>query len=370
MEFTGETIAKCVCDGELRVVSANQSFYDLVGYTDEDFRQLLNNQLLSIIPEDDGALLYKDIAAAEISTVFRLLPRNGKMCTVIGVGKRELYGNGKTCLTLALYNITQEEQVDELTKKHQQLIDNLHSMINNAPVGIALLRLEKTIKALYANEMFYELFGCSRVTHEHAVFEDGCALIHPDDAPGLMTELFAAAFEGRAAYFTCRCSPYGDRPRWILAQGKQIDMQEGSPVFLVLFSDITEQKLLEQQLRTNINRLNMAVSQLAVTIWEVDHASRTLRIWNKIKEAYDEKHIIVNVPQYYLDNQVLADDSRAEFCRFYDEMYNGALSASCIVRKKYHRSRYKWYRLSFRNCFDKNGKAYKAIGVTEAIPDR
>lgn len=368
MDFTGETIAKCICDSDLRVVSANQNFYDLVGYNEEDFQKDFNNRLLAIIPEDDGALLCKDIAsAAEVSTVFRLIQSNGKLRTVIGVCKHDYYAINKECLVFTLYNITPEEKVDDSILKLQQLTDQFHTMINNAPVGIALFRLEEIIKALYTNNMFYELFGFSRVTHEYAVLKDGCALVHPEDAQGLIAELFAASFEGRSARFFCRCSPFSDRLRWVLIEGKQVDIQDGYPIFLLVLSDQTEQKLLEQELRINNNRLNLAVSQLAVTIWEVDHSSLTLRVWNKIKEAFDEKHTIVNVPQYYLDNQVIAEDSLAEFCRFYDDMYKGELSGSCIIRKKYHHGEYRWLRLSFRNCFDSNGKAYKAVGITEEM---
>lgn len=136
-------------------------------------------------------------------------------------------------------------------------------IFHNAPVGICYVRDRKLVRC---NRRFEELFGYG----EKALDGQSVRILYPDD------ESFKSIWDKDRSYFkTNRNSSYiAERPMvrrngtliWCIISGKTLDSGHPSRGAIWVLQDISDHKHLEEQLKANVEKLELMVAERTVEL--------------------------------------------------------------------------------------------------------
>ncbi len=178
-------IAKCICDETSRVIYANQDFYHFTGYEEEEFRVILKNELLSLVPNDDAVLFWQNTALQqEGAAVFRLFTKNGDLRTTLAKSEKTLRSDQKEYISFSFYNIS---EADELHRQENEASVRMQAILENMVSGVALLELcdKETVNILYLSPGFYAMCDLEKGLELPQLSQ----FLHPQEQTKLITAL-------------------------------------------------------------------------------------------------------------------------------------------------------------------------------------
>ncbi|NFN49794.1 diguanylate cyclase, partial [Clostridium botulinum] len=122
-------VATISCDKFLSINYANDGFYKLIGYTCEELKSLLNNQVIKIINTDDLVKLRKQLLVNTtnnyIKSEIRLKKKNGEIIWILLSGHKFTTNNNLIEFLCVIVDVTEFKQMQhalELEKKHYKII--------------------------------------------------------------------------------------------------------------------------------------------------------------------------------------------------------------------------------------------------------
>lgn len=142
-------------------------------------------------------------------------------------------------------------------------------------------------------EVFYSKRWKSMLGYEeHEVgssFDDWRRLTHPEDVQPVLYELDLYIKGEKPIYeYEHRMLCKDGTHRWILTRGKVVEWQaDGSPLRLIgTHTDVTERRLLEDNLRQTHERLKLAASSGGIGIWQWDLPKNDFIVDDQMLEIY------------------------------------------------------------------------------------
>lgn len=130
----------------------------------------------------------------------------------------------------------------------------------------------------------------------------------------------------------------------------------------------------ERQLVKQISRLNeqlQAVIQQAGTMcWKYDIAKKRVEILKNdvMPERYMPNEYLDNVPEYFLEHQMVHPESRREFLKLFGRINAGVKKTEGILRlRNSSDSPWHWEKVTYINRFDDRGRALEAIGFATDV---
>lgn len=122
-------VATISCDKFLSINYANDGFYKLIGYTCEELKSLLNNQVIKIINTDDLVKLRKQLLVNTtnnyIKSEIRLKKKNGEIIWILLSVHKFTTNNNLIEFLCVIVDVTEFKQMQhalELEKKHYKII--------------------------------------------------------------------------------------------------------------------------------------------------------------------------------------------------------------------------------------------------------
>ncbi len=257
------------------VVQGNQLIYgnpravELSGFT---LDELLCMPFTSIVHPDDLLAVresYKRRMSGDVPTVrysqFRMLRKDGETVWVESSGVR-IDWEGQPAVLAFLSDQSerrrQEEALIRSEEHHRQVVDN-------ATEGILVLQDDVIV---FANSRMGELVGLTREEMVgHSYLDD----VHPDDRQ-LVIERYARRMRGehveQNAMFRARNRRTG---QYIWCQVAVVTIEwEGRPAALTFVTDVTERKILEDQLKQSLAERETILENSIVGMVFLNHAGR------------------------------------------------------------------------------------------------
>lgn len=132
----------------------------------------------------------------------------------------------------------------------------LKAVLESIPSGMCIYRVEQErLYPLYHNPAFFKVLGPSKrhaQVSEQVLF-DG---VHEDDRAALQKELSGLLSGGNMLRHTCRLFHEElEEYRWICMEGSRRVRPDGSVFLYVVYSDVTEQRRLEQYFQNTLQNL-------------------------------------------------------------------------------------------------------------------
>ena len=244
----------------------------------------------------------------------------------------------------------------------------LSSLLENIDSGVALLEMGTVPQLIYASPSFYRIIGSE--PSAYPLPKPLADLIHPDDYIPLIQTLWDGLRQGAVVKHTHRVST-GDGKGWLWwhIRAAQIEYDSDTPVVLVSTTDISQFKETQLRQEEQIQRLQTAFDQTPKQLWEVDIARMVFRRYQqdgKEDPLGDGSRLF---PDDLIEGGWIHPNSVAQFQAFAQELLGGCVQGfgNFAVRRR-NTGCYSWVSISYRMLFDDVGRAVRAVGVLEELP--
>ena len=267
MNLLQVSVSKHLLDDHFTLVWANDYYYDLIGYTREEYEQTYHNLCDTYYVNDSmgihdealwnqlGEQVIKAVTAGEsgYTIVSRMRRKNGDYIWVRMTARfTEEYIGGYQVSYTAMTDVT---DIMQMRTEQAVTYDNLPGFVAKYRVGRDL-----AFTLLDANERFFKFFG------EDSRKKEGYSLFRENVARNiqLFEENKSALQTGAPVHFTVQMKNQFGQDAWLQLNASCVDYQDGDPVYLVIYIDITNETQLRQmqkQLETQAQQLRSALKQ-------------------------------------------------------------------------------------------------------------
>ena len=247
------SVSKHLFTEKFEVVWANDFYYEMTGYTREEYVALFNNNCADYFA--DFPEVFEELSAAVMGAVaagkpgyeclLQMPQKNGSRLWIRVVG---LFTSEKVDGVPVIYaTFTGVNDVVQMEQERSITYDNLPGFVARYRVA------EDGLRLLWGNERFEEFFG--------AVGEGGAeSLFHLNIEANAhaIGSRFASFRRGEPASFEIEAIGRSGQRAYFTVVGNCIDWLEGDPVYLVLYLDtteITEQRRLVEEANRKLERL-------------------------------------------------------------------------------------------------------------------
>ncbi|MGA8054443.1 MAG: PAS domain S-box protein, partial [Burkholderiales bacterium] len=346
------------------IADCNRRFAELVGAPHES---LLGQPVAALVGDQEGWREARSALAGIGAAVERLrdeLPvrrQDGTLvwCDVsMSLLNAESPGQG---IVGFFVDIGARKQADN--ELHRALAEQ-QAIFDASSAGIALVRETRLVKV---NERMAELFGYTPA--ELAGLTMNTLFASENEWRRSLWQAEAELSQGRGFQQEVRLVRKNRSELWCLMQGRAIRTAYPREGLILTFSDVTERKSAEAQLRASEQRLELVVSAAQSGVWDWDIVAKTAYFSPRFKEILgcagdaDLRDLFTFSERLHPEDRdrVLAAQERAvlELAPF-DEEYRLARADGTYV----------WLRGSGRVIAGPNGRAQRFVGAVHDISDR
>jgi len=329
---------------------------NIIGETDyeffnhEDAKTFLNSDKNIIQTGEDFMFeeWTQDASGKEIYLYTRKTPlRNSdnKIVGVVGVSR----------------NISKLKKAEiELKEKEEKL----KIIYENANEGIFILQNNKIV---FLNKKLCEIIGYSEEELQKRFFLE---FVHKEDKKEV-TEFYQKKLRGekigKAVIF--RIIDFHKKVKYVRTNSKQIRWENENAI-LGMLDDITEQHLLQAELKRSGERLKLSQKAGKIGAWEWTFAENRIRCSEIAFELYGMKKDTSFVKPKELFSYINKDDKKRLFQEFNNDIKNHLKEHKVTYRINKNNNECRWIEELAEISYDDNGKPYTMIGVIQDITDR
>ena len=317
--INGGVSAVCLNNGALEYILVNDKYFDIIGYTREEFAAEVTDVFDIVHPDDRKRveMLVREAAETEkaFTMEYRIIRRNGAvryiLCTT---NVMRLFGVEQTVQLAVTNDVTVLRQAQQkerdLSVQMQTIMENIHG-----GVTATLFHSKDDVEIVFSNDGFYELYGYTKEQLE-AELPNMLDLIIPEDRGRTMETVERIVAERGSATYEYRCRKRDGSIMWTQVANAVISMEGvGDTVLLAIATDITALRLAEQRSRETTDRLHAVMdamnSGVTAVAFHGDHTEflfaneRYYRMHGITKEGYEQNELRDSLALVYPDDREL-----------------------------------------------------------------
>lgn len=246
--------------------------------------------------------------------------------------------------------------------------DDLGSLINAVPGGVAKVLLDEEMHILYGSDGFYALTGYTRDEY-HAGELNGCGirLIYPEDRPAVAGSVQRQLQSHGIVSVSYRLIRKDGSIAWIMAQGALTGMQEEVPVLQCVFTDINDLKETQNRLQLEQDRYRTVMELSQEIVFEYDYKNDTLYTSNQWKVLFGYAVPEANGHKTIHGCNFVHPDDRETFRNAVQNPKDGRTILIPELRLRSEVSGWIWCKVSAVLLLGKDGQKERYIGMVENI---
>lgn len=259
------------------------------------------------------------------------------------------------------------KRADSVPEDHfgmaKMTFDELETITNSIPGGVAQFALDENLTLLYANDGFYRICGYSR---EELAGNTGTDIMEQLVVSEDITYIFKSASEqllqSSDIKLEYRITTKQGRIVWIQMNASNAVTGEGAEVIRCIFVDITSEKMLSQKLQLEQERYRIITEQFNDVFFEYNFENDTIYTSTKWEEVFGYPLPHKNVVSMILSDKIVYDDDKMVFSEIIDHARNGILNSEFRIRLFKRGAGYIWTSVNMTVICDEIGYPVKAIG--------
>lgn len=242
----------------------------------------------------------------------------------------------------------------------------VRSLLNYIDSGVAMVEMKDEMSFAYASPAFARMVGIEKEEMKKISVTE---LIYPDDRQKL-EDLFRNKVmeDNEAASEEVRIVTGDGSVRWWRIHAVRVEYNEANPMIMVSVVDISELKEKESALRENNALFQLAMSQTAQGIWEVELAKKTFRMMGGSGMFSAELQNPKLFPDDLIKEGWVCPESEEGFRSFAEEVFYGKPQGYANFKINYTKDGFcGWASFSYRTVYDELGQAVRVVGVIEGM---
>lgn len=246
-----------------RINECNAAFMDLFGYSADEIKELLLQQLVYRKDGGDDSLYYSKILGGRRDSYHlekQFVRKDGQifwgLLAISNVRGRE--GGAQQFLAI-VSDISERKRTDMEILEYQRFQSTL---ISNLPGMVYRCRIDPEWTMEYVSHGCNDLTGYapedlidnSRLSYNQ--------LIHPDDRDNVRNEIQMALAADAPFKIIYRIITQGGEEKWVWEQGRKVRADKDYEVLEGFIADISERKLSEQRLETSLHEKEVLLKEI------------------------------------------------------------------------------------------------------------
>lgn len=249
------------------------------------------------------------------------------------------------------------------------LSEEYEHLIGSLPCGICMFAIDELFTIIYANELYYKLFGYTRQEAWPAGFTSLGFALAPWDFKALKENIEEKLSKQVWSFeLELRVIHRSGTMLWMLGRFAY-NLDEPGHITCVQI-DIEARRQMEERLKLSVQEAWTAF-HLTKTYINVYHiTSRTLIQPQGAADLFGLPVIVENAPYSIVASGMIADESIEDYLNFFESMINGVSTGSSISRKRKKDGSYGWYSEKYALIYDKGGIAERGVIAYEDVTEQ
>ncbi|MEA4854325.1 MAG: PAS domain-containing protein [Christensenella sp.] len=221
--------------------------------------------------------------------------------------------------------------------------EHIKKVLDQAPCGMGLFRMQQAVSAFYLNDKYFELIGYTREEYEK-ISGDPFALILPEDRYVKEQNQEKIQTDGKLTDSEYRIQSKQGQIVWIKLNASVIELA-GEPVVFTSFVDVSREHQEQEEISYREERYRLVVEQTGATVFEWNlktggfYCSASYYNYEMSKISTDD--ILNN--RGSLD--VVHPDDIPVLLQFFADTKSGQEKAEAVLRIKMKDDTYRWSRM-------------------------
>lgn len=358
--------AVCIFEfvGVIRPLYMNKRFYEMFGYSEEDYwRKRAGNILANAVPQDAQEVLRLLRLAVEEHAGFEYTLRlqrhvEGTMQIALNVTQLPETQALHPVFLVLLQDVTNRDKTSE---QLQMIVQQQQTLLNKLPVGVIVFEAGEILKIKYLSNGVYRLLGEREFAGRIGPGTDLADAIYPQVRAEFCDKV-RVCVEQNAEFEMVYPSRRGATMGWSLAHGRLLEHPPGEPALLCLVvMDITPQKQAELQLKIQAERYGMLEETLQEILFDYDilndcmiitHRADGELIRERIEHFVEKNQQSIKIPRVY---SAVNERHFLEACKTPKRM-----TFDVPVRNEY--GEYRWHRVILSSVAQEQGMMVHVVG--------
>ena len=341
-------------------LNANAFTFDVIGYTEEQFRTETGGLLMSIVHPCDVDTVREHIErliADRRPTVYncRIIRRDGAVRWVCASANIINNMDGVPVIQAAYSDVTELQRVER----------ERDSTYDSIPGGVAKVLIGTQLSLLEANDNFFQMLGTDRTAYKGTL-----SAVAPADRGAIVTAFMEAAETDAPVDIEYRCRRFdNEQTIWIHLIARFVENAHGAKVYQCVFIDITKQKTAQIQLYRERDRYRIIMENSADVIYEYDRKTDTVVFYETIRrgdETEIAKHVSPNFSKKLYDQKIAHPEDAETAMRVFSGTQGG--SAEVRLRNLKINGDYVWCLLQGQPVYE-NGALARVVGIIRDITE-
>lgn len=341
-------------------LNANAFTFDVIGYTEEQFRTETGGSLMSIVHPCDVDTVREHIErliADRRPTVYncRIIRRDGAVRWVCASANIINNMDGVPVIQAAYSDVTELQRVER----------ERDSTYDSIPGGVAKVLIGTQLSLLEANDNFFQMLGTDRTAYKGTL-----SAVAPADRGAIVTAFMEAAETDAPVDIEYRCRRFdNEQTIWIHLIARFVENAHGAKVYQCVFIDITKQKTAQIQLYRERDRYRIIMENSADVIYEYDRKTDTVVFYETIRrgdETEIAKHVSPNFSKKLYDQKIAHPEDAETAMRVFSGTQGG--SAEVRLRNLKINGDYVWCLLQGQPVYE-NGALARVVGIIRDITE-
>ena len=341
-------------------LNANAFTFDVIGYTEEQFRTETGGSLMSIVHPCDVDTVREHIErliADRRPPVYncRIIRRDGAVRWVCASANIINNMDGVPVIQAAYSDVTELQRVER----------ERDSTYDSIPGGVAKVLIGTQLSLLEANDNFFQMLGTDRTAYKGTL-----SAVAPADRGAIVTAFMEAAETDAPVDIEYRCRRFdNEQTIWIHLIARFVENAHGAKVYQCVFIDITKQKTAQIQLYRERDRYRIIMENSADVIYEYDRKTDTVVFYETIRrgdETEIAKHVSPNFSKKLYDQKIAHPEDAETAMRVFSGTQGG--SAEVRLRNLKINGDYVWCLLQGQPVYE-NGALARVVGIIRDITE-
>ena len=362
--------------GGVEYVFVTDRYYELLGFTREQYRNEVSDPFDLIYTEDAAAVKETATAMRDVGEsrmlCYRAVRRDGRVIWLkVVITVMTFPDVDRPALLSVFSDITDLMEAEkQLREQHSQI----NELINMTPCGISVVEMDterplESLRTIYFNDYFYTYSGYDRYEYGALRSGDELRLVFDEDRPALVEALtkICQSGEGVPESVEIRCHTKEGGYRWLMMTGKLAQRNGNICTVNVVQVDITKRKIAldRQRISEEMFRIAAEADNRAVVIFDVKAGSCRVESRMLFSAKYGE--IFENVPESLIEKGIVSSESADTLRSVFSRIRLGEQQVSASLLLRTGESEYRWFECNAQTVFNADCEPDRAVLVFHDI---
>jgi len=261
--------------------------------------------------------------------------------------------------------------IDNIEKNKKYIEDknrNLQSLTSNIPGGFYRSRVEDGEYILdFLSVGCLNLLGYEKHEFKKIYNKRLLNLIYEKDRERVISEVKEQVQKSSKYTVEYRVKRKDESIIWILENGKMVKNRDGRLFGYSVIINITESKVIQEELRLSEQRYRIIMSQTKDIIFEWNVYKDTINYSENWKSKFGYEPIVNEVSKNLFKTDNIYKDDIKNLGKILNSIVNGEKYREIEIRIRKNTDEYIWCKIRMTAMFDENGNILKTIGLISDI---